>query len=89
MALASASVIRRATDAVPSAQLADPGPGVRFLENPNDLLFVEPALPNRRSPCDRLNYQMEGIPGSRSRVAGTDERSDAKLLISFARIFSA
>jgi hypothetical protein len=37
-----------------------------FLQNPNDLLFRETALAHRRSPRDRLNYQLEGIPGSRS-----------------------
>src|SRR5579863_572357 len=37
-----------------------------LLQSPNDLLFRKTALAHRRSPRDRLNYQMEGIPGSRS-----------------------
>jgi hypothetical protein len=48
------------------AQLLRLGPRFVFLQNPNDLLFRETALADRRSPRDRLNYQMEGITGSRS-----------------------
>jgi hypothetical protein len=35
------------------------------------LLFREPGLAHRRSPRDRLNYQVEEIPGSRSACAAS------------------
>src|SRR6185436_10185122 len=53
-------------DPMPPAQLLSLGPCFVLLQNPNDLLFRETALAHRRSPRDRLNYQLEGIPGSRS-----------------------
>src|SRR5258705_13235189 len=57
---------RRSADPVPPAQVLRLRSRLLFLQEANDLLFREPALPHRRSPLDRLNYQMEGIPGSRS-----------------------
>src|SRR6478735_9212851 len=56
----------RPADPMPPAQLLSLGPCFVLLQNPNDLLFRETALAHRRSPRDRLNYQLEGIPGSRS-----------------------
>src|SRR4029077_16051211 len=56
----------RPADPMPPAQLLSLAPCFGLLQNPNDLLFRETALAHRRSPRDRLNYQLEGIPGSRS-----------------------
>ena len=49
---------------MPPAQVLRLRSRLLFLQDANDLLFREPALPHRRSPLDRLNYQMEGIPGA-------------------------
>src|SRR4029077_14224985 len=63
----------RPADPMPPAQLLSLGPCFVLLQNPNDLLFRETALAHRRSPRDRLNYQLEGNWG-----AGHAEPSDAE-----------